>query len=808
MTSFPFVPARDARFLTAVVATTIAAVTLVGNGPASGNPLAQYAFTTDGDQSSSDTNSNSLATDVASPIEWTLAADGRPAKSIFMGGKFKAVGPIGPTTSTTDFLVFTVTPVAGQQMDLQSLHFDLNRTDSTSTGSYALYVDEAPAANGNNFKTKIGGGSIVSTGIWDTAQIDLSSYGFLQNVRTPTTFRLYLYGETASGVSEFDNLVLDGSTEVASPGPIATTSRVGYVGQYAVARPVVPGAPKYDDVVFSSRWMHPRNATDTDDTYAAIAQFQPTSMVWANPHTASGKGNANYVKSIVSSGVDFGGTVSGTSTDSPFLATYVVGRDRLLDGTSTQEGDVTSQDFRNVILSHMKFMVDNGAATFQIDDPTLTYGEAQSAGGGYGTSAMTKFTSYLSSHDFAGQYGLPSNLTGFDYRVWVNGRPNQTDTTPVRTAFLNFHLDQLQEFYTYEKTQIDNYAGHYVPFSVNNSSTNVQTGAPYTYPEIDFWLGETSEQFGGLITNGPKGVYQKVKGAEAVGRRQVFSPPNDQASYGTITSDAQYLQVSRQLFGAAYASGSVALVPWDVYRRDDPRYFATFAQFGDLTHLVGQNQKLFDKHEQVFAVGSGLSPQFAAGLTVEPIKLVGTSSKFLATVRAAPNGTDAVVHLVDWNTTTSGFLIDLQNTLFGWPTDMPVTARLLLPSVTGTIEQILTGTLNVVAGYTRFSIPALNPYALLAVQAMSTIPGDFNNDGKVDSADYAVWRKKFGSSDVLPNDPTPGVVSQSDFALWRANFGKSVSGGFAAGASVPEPSAVTLVIAAFAACGRRRRIPR
>ena len=551
--------------------------------------------------------------------------------------------------------------------------------------------------------------------------------------------------------------------------------------------------------------MHPRNSTDTDDTYVAIAQFQPTSLVWANPHTASGKGSANYVKSIVSSGVHFGGTMNGTSTDTPFVATRVAGRDRLLDGTSSEEGDVTSQEFRDVVLSHMKFMVDNGASTFQIDDPSLTYGEAQSGSGGYGASAMTKFTSYLSSHGYAGQYGLPTNLAGFDYRVWVNGKPNQSDATPVRTAFLNFHIDQLQEFYTYEKTQINNYADHYVPFSVNNTSTNVQTGAPYAYNEIDFWLGETSEQFGSLITNGPKGVYQKVKGAEAVGRMQVFSPPNDQVSYGTITSNAQYLRVSRQLFGAAYASGSVTLVPWDVYRREDPRYFATFAEFGDLTQLVGQNQKLFEKHEQVFAVGSGLSPQFSAGLTIEPIKLVGTSSKFLATVRAALNGTDAVVHLIDWNATTSGFTIDLQNALFGWPTDMPITARLLLPNVAGTVEQDLTGTLNVVPGYTRFSIPALNPCALLAVQAISTIPGDFNNDGIVDASDYVVWRKTAGSTNVLPNDPTPGAVTQSDYALWRANFGKSALSGFGAEANVPEPNAMALVIAAFVAvfCGRK-----
>jgi hypothetical protein len=161
--------------------------------------------------------------------------------------------------------------------------------------------------------------------------------------------------------------------------------------------------------------------------------------------------------------------------------------------------------------------------------------------------------------------------------------------------------------------------------------------------------------------------------------------------------------------------------------------------------------------------------------------------------------------LVDWNTTTSGFSIDLQNALFGWPTDMPITARLLIPNVAGTVEQVLNGTLNVVPGYTRFSIPALSPYALLAVQAMSTIPGDFNNDGIVNAADYVVWRKKNGSSDVLPNDPTPGTVNAADYLLWRANLGKSVASGQGTVSEVPEPSAALLLLAGVVGIYQRHR---
>ncbi|MCI0332864.1 MAG: PEP-CTERM sorting domain-containing protein [Planctomycetes bacterium] len=751
-------------------------------------------------QLSADTDLNSTATDVASPVQYVSSSHGNPPRSIFMGGGWTAIGEKSPTMSTNDFLVFNVAPNAGQEMDLTSLRFDLKRDFATSTGSYALYVDEAPAAKGNNFKTKIGGGTLASVGAWQTAEINLSGHSFLQNVRTPTTFRLYLYGAAASDTARFDNLILEGSTAAAPPSPTPIPPPVGHLSQYALARAPVPGAPKYEDVVMSSRWQRPNSSGLPQDTYIAIAEFQPTAMVWANPWAEHAEGNYNYVKSIKASGMTFGGKFDDSIPDGPFTNTYLVGRDRNLSGTYTDDGDVTGQAFRDVTLSHLKFMIDNGADQFQVDGPRMTYAHALSGvdQGGYGDAAIPKFAAYLTSHGFAGTNGLPSDLTGFDYRVWVN---NGNDTAAVRAAFLDFHLEQLQEYYTYIKTEINNYAGRYVPISCNNKSTNVQTGAPYTYDEIDFWLGETSEEYGKLITNGPKGVYDKVKGAEAQGGMQVFSPPNDEAIAGKITSDAQYLRVSRQLFAAAYASGSVALIPWDVWRREDPRYFATFAEFGDLTQLVGQNQELFQDHEQVFAVGSGLTPQFAAGLSTEPIKLVGVpSSNFLATVRAAPGGDDAVVHLVDWNTTTAGFSIDLHNTLFGWPTDMPITARLLQPNVAGTVEQMLTGTLNVVPGYTRFSIPAISPYALLAVEPWwSNIPGDYNNDGAVDAADYVVWRKNSGTGATLPNDPLGGTIDADQYNQWRANFGRTATGGNGSAASaVPEPATAALLLLGLA----------
>jgi hypothetical protein len=63
------------------------------------------------------------------------------------------------------------------------------------------------------------------------------------------------------------------------------------------------------------------------------------------------------------------------------------------------------------------------------------------------------------------------------------------------------------------------------------------------------------------------------------------------------------------------------------------------------------------------------------------------------------------------------------------------------------------------------------------------LPGDFNNDGTVDAADYVVWRKSNG---------TP-----QQYADWRANFGASSDGSSASSAiselAAPEPSSIVLL---------------
>jgi len=76
------------------------------------------------------------------------------------------------------------------------------------------------------------------------------------------------------------------------------------------------------------------------------------------------------------------------------------------------------------------------------------------------------------------------------------------------------------------------------------------------------------------------------------------------------------------------------------------------------------------------------------------------------------------------------------------------------------------------------------------------IPGDFNDDGRVDAADYTVWRNGLGVTYV-----------PMDYDTWKDNFGKTSAGSGAGGstsgkplaaANVPEPAAATLLVVAIA----------
>jgi len=82
------------------------------------------------------------------------------------------------------------------------------------------------------------------------------------------------------------------------------------------------------------------------------------------------------------------------------------------------------------------------------------------------------------------------------------------------------------------------------------------------------------------------------------------------------------------------------------------------------------------------------------------------------------------------------------------------------------------------------------------------LDGDFNEDGKVDAADYVAWRKN--GANPLPNDAGL-TTSAARFDLWRANFGNMQMPGGGADTAVPEPAAGALGLIALGALAAVRR---
>jgi hypothetical protein len=98
-------------------------------------------------------------------------------------------------------------------------------------------------------------------------------------------------------------------------------------------------------------------------------------------------------------------------------------------------------------------------------------------------------------------------------------------------------------------------------------------------------------------------------------------------------------------------------------------------------------------------------------------------------------------------------------------------------------------------------------YGTNFVSLVTTIPGDYNADGDVDTADYIVWRKTLGQAAVQglgADGDTNGTIDEADYTVWRSNFGATAAGAAAVdasgatGSAVPEPGTLMLAYAGLA----------
>jgi hypothetical protein len=95
---------------------------------------------------------------------------------------------------------------------------------------------------------------------------------------------------------------------------------------------------------------------------------------------------------------------------------------------------------------------------------------------------------------------------------------------------------------------------------------------------------------------------------------------------------------------------------------------------------------------------------------------------------------------------------------------------------------------------TNANFPTLQ-FTLIDNVRVLSLAGDYNRDGNVDAADYAVWKQQYGATGANPADGNgDGKVDAADYTVWRntlSPIGPGGSGGLST-VAVPEPTFTVL----------------
>jgi hypothetical protein len=77
--------------------------------------------------------------------------------------------------------------------------------------------------------------------------------------------------------------------------------------------------------------------------------------------------------------------------------------------------------------------------------------------------------------------------------------------------------------------------------------------------------------------------------------------------------------------------------------------------------------------------------------------------------------------------------------------------------------------------------------------------GDYNNDGRVDGADFLVWQRGYGSAATPPGSGADGdgdgTIAGGDLAVWKGSYGAAAVVAEAMAASDAPPSVAAALMA-------------
>jgi hypothetical protein len=106
----------------------------------------------------------------------------------------------------------------------------------------------------------------------------------------------------------------------------------------------------------------------------------------------------------------------------------------------------------------------------------------------------------------------------------------------------------------------------------------------------------------------------------------------------------------------------------------------------------------------------------------------------------------------------------------------------------------------------RIEVSTLDAGALL----VPAVPGDYNQNGEVDVADYVVWRDELtGGGTGSADGNQDGTIDAADYDIWKANFGEVAGGSLVEASAAPEPASVlSLILGILPIMIGRRAVPR
>jgi hypothetical protein len=431
------------------------------------------------------------------------------------------------------------------------------------------------------------------------------------------------------------------------------------------------------DVLMRSLRPWPKNDADTKNTINTAQAFHVDHIVWIYEN------DADFNKQVQNAGMEIGTTMAANAREAwsgilskeeidSLVARFTIrglNQEQILYDHFKKFGpsawtqhfipDQTNPDWREYYINYLVGLYSTGISTIHRDDPGSNWWAAR-AGGNFTDRAIEFFRDYLAanfSKEELQELGV-DEVSTFDVRKHFlslgasDGNFYTWRGSPLRPIFEKAMLEADRRFFLDVKSAVEERTGRRIPWSLNTA------GAVLPFEEaFDFRISEFQAHH-----NQPRTILAFRDYALDAGILQAWVTMV-QRDYA---EDPAWVGNTRRNIATMYATGMLPLVPWDMYMHDAPRYYGSPREFGDLFAFVAANRGLLDDHDRIAESGIDLQSSIYQWLPNKELRQVfaeGASAVWInkanifAFIRAKKDRSSVVVHLVDWNPSSSSFEI-------------------------------------------------------------------------------------------------------------------------------------------------------